>query len=257
SEDEEIRRRFFREAEIAGNLQHRNVTTVYDFGFEGDVPYLVQEYLPGEDLDHVIARGALDGEQKLDYLIQIAAGLAYAHEQGVIHRDVKPSNVRVVEGTRVKIMDFGIAKLANLDSQLTKTGMTLGTASYLSPEQIQGGELTQAADIFSFGVLAYELYAHRRPFDAQSLSNLFYQILSVEPPPLRELDPTCPPAVAAVIERCLRKDPRERWPSCAAIVAALEPLRGTTSGDASVRRTAAIPVQRDPSGGAGGVSLGG
>src|SRR4029079_14897526 len=96
SDDEEMRKRFFREAEIAGNLQHRNVTTVYDFGFEGEVPYLVQEYLPGEDLDQLIARRSLDPEQKLDYLIQIAAGLAYAHEQGVIHRDVKPSNVRVV-----------------------------------------------------------------------------------------------------------------------------------------------------------------
>ena len=227
SEDEDIRSRFFREAEIAGNLHHRNVTTVYDFGFQDGVPYLVQEFLPGEDLDQLIRRRALTPELKLEYLIQVAAGLEYAHSQGVIHRDIKPSNIRVIGGGRIKIMDFGIAKLANLQSQLTKTGMTLGTAFYLAPEQIRGEEVTVGVDIFSFGVLAYELFAHRRPFDGENLSHLFYQILTVEPPPLRSLDPECPEALAAAIEKCLRKDARERWRSCAEIVAALEPLRGT------------------------------
>ncbi len=227
SEDEDIRSRFFREAEIAGNLHHRNVTTVYDFGFQDGIPYLVQEFLPGEDLDQLIGRRALTPELKLEYLIQVAAGLEYAHSQGVIHRDIKPSNIRVIGGGRIKIMDFGIAKLANLQSQLTKTGMTLGTAFYLAPEQIRGEEVTVGVDIFSFGVLAYELFAHRRPFDGENLSHLFYQILTVEPPPLRSLDPECPEALAAAIEKCLRKDARERWRSCAEIVAALEPLRGT------------------------------
>ncbi|HVS04498.1 MAG TPA: serine/threonine-protein kinase, partial [Thermoanaerobaculia bacterium] len=154
TEDDDIRLRFFREAEIAGNLQHRNVVTVYDFGFHDGVPYLVQEFLSGEDLDQGIKRrDALSEERKLEILLQVAAGLEYAHSQGVIHRDIKPGNVRVLDGGRVKIMDFGIAKLANVESQLTRTGMTLGTASYLAPEQIKGEAITPAADVFSFGVL--------------------------------------------------------------------------------------------------------
>src|SRR5687768_3951643 len=131
----------------------------------------------------------------------------------------------VVDGGRVKIMDFGIAKLANLDSQLTKTGMTLGTASYLAPEQIRGEDVTHAADIFSYGVLAYELFAHRRPFEGQSLSNLFYQILSAEPPPLDSMATGCPPELAAIVQRCLDKDPAKRWKDCGELAAALEPLR--------------------------------
>ena len=237
SEAEDVRRRFYREAEIAGNLQHRNVVTVYDFGEVDEVPYLVQEYLPGEDLDQLILRRALTDDVKLDYLLQIATGLQYAHAQGVIHRDIKPSNVRVVDGGRVKIMDFGIAKLANLESQLTKTGMTLGTASYLAPEQIRGEDLTHAADIFSFGVLAYELFAHRRPFEGQSLSNLFYQILSAEPPPLDSMAAGCPPELAAIVQRCLDKDPAKRWRDCGELLAALEPLRDVMATSHEAERT--------------------
>ena len=110
--------RFFREAEIAGNLEHRNITTIFDFGFEDGVPYLVQEYLTGEDLDHMIARrDPLSLERKLDILTQVATGLAYAHGQGVIHRDIKPGNIRLLEDGRVKIMDFGIAKLTDHESR--------------------------------------------------------------------------------------------------------------------------------------------
>ena len=253
SDSEDMRRRFFREAEIAGNLQHKNVTTVYDFGFEGEVPYLVQEYLPGEDLDKVMARRALSDGEKLDYLIQVAAGLAYAHEQGVIHRDIKPSNVRVADDGRIKIMDFGIAKLANQDSQLTKTGMTLGTASYLAPEQIRGDELTWAVDIFSFGVVAYELFAHRRPFEATSISSLFYRVLSVQPPPLRTVAPDCPPELAAIIERCLAKEPSDRWPSAGSLWLALEGMRDAypRAGQGEIaERTERLPVgdYADPEG---------
>ena len=243
SDADEMRRRFFREAEIAGNLQHRNVVTVYDFGVEGEVPYLVQEYLPGEDLDQLIARRALSDAQKLDYLLQIATGLQYAHAQGVIHRDIKPSNVRVVEGGRVKIMDFGIAKLAHLESQLTKTGMTLGTASYLAPEQIRGEDITHAADIFSYGVLAYELFAHRRPFEGQSLSNLFYQILSAEPPALTTFAAGCPPELAAIVASCLDKDPARRPRDGGELVAALEPLRGSMTSGHEVERTQVLGLE--------------
>ncbi|MEM7584482.1 MAG: serine/threonine-protein kinase [Acidobacteriota bacterium] len=158
SSDEEIRNRFFQEAEIAGNLQHRNITTVYDFGIHEGLPYLIQEYLSGEDLDSKIKRrDFLPYPEKLYYLLQIARGLAKAHAKGVIHRDIKPANIRVLEDGTVKIMDFGIAKLAQQESGLTQTGMTLGTAAYLAPEQIRGEAVDTATDIFSFGVLAYEL----------------------------------------------------------------------------------------------------
>jgi len=129
AEDEEIRRRFFREAEIAGNLQHRHVVTVFDLGVQEGVPYLVQEYLPGEDLAHKIKRkDVLDEYTKLSYLAQVAEGLEYAHRQGVVHRDIKPANIRILDDDSVKIMDFGIAKLASAETQLTHTGMEIGRA---------------------------------------------------------------------------------------------------------------------------------
>jgi serine/threonine protein kinase len=133
TEGEEIRERFFREVEIIGNLEHPNITVVHDFGIQEDVPYIVEEYLTGEDLTHIIkGRRALSDRQKIDILLQLARGLEYAHSQQIIHRDIKPSNIRILENGRVKLMDFGIAKLAHTHSGLTQTGMTLGTASYLA-----------------------------------------------------------------------------------------------------------------------------
>ena len=237
TEDEQIRQRFFREAEIAGNLQHRNVTTVYDFGFHGDVPYLVQEFLSGEDLDHYVKRKAyLSTEQKLDILLQVAAGLEYAHACGVIHRDIKPANVRLLEGGRVKIMDFGIAKLANEQSQLTRTGTTLGTAAYLAPEQIHGGAIDGRVDVFSYGVLAYELLTYKRPFEAQTISSLFYQILSVEPVPLEMVWGECPPKLAALVGRCLHKDAAERFATFTQVIAELQGVWDTAHAASSETR---------------------
>src|SRR6188474_1506214 len=153
---EDIRQRFYREAEIAGNLEHRNIVTVFDFGFEDTVPYLVQEYLPGEDLDHRMGRREpFPAPRKLEILEQIAEGLAYAHGQGVIHRDIKPGNIRLLEDGRVKIMDFGIARLQSVETRLTKAGMTVGTAAYLSPEQVRGEPGGPQADVWAWGVLAY------------------------------------------------------------------------------------------------------
>ena len=214
SEDEDIRQRFFREAEIAGNLQHKNIVTIHDFGLEDGIPYLVQEYLTGEDLLHAVnRRDPLPLERKLDILLQVAHGMAYAHSQGVIHRDIKPANVRLLEDGRVKIMDFGIAKLAHVESGLTKEGMTVGTAAYLPPEQIRGEKVDTRADIFSFGVLAYELLGMVRPFDGKTLSTLLYQILSHEPKPLAEVRPDLPPRVTRIVMRCLEKEAANRCPS--------------------------------------------
>jgi serine/threonine protein kinase len=246
SEDEEMRRRFFREAEIAGNLHHRNVTTVYDFGFQGEVPYLVQEFLSGEDLDQVIKRREhLSDDVKVDYLVQIAAGLEYAHSQGVVHRDIKPGNIRVLDTGRIKIMDFGIAKLTHVESQLTRTGTTLGTSSYLAPEQIKGEDVTSAVDIYSFGVVAYELLTFQRPFEGQTISSLFYKILSHEPEPLQSLWASCSDQLAAVVHGCLAKEPRDRYASMGEVLADLSPIAESARiarADSDRQPTRTIPL---------------
>ena len=221
--DQEARQRFFREAEIAGSLEHRNITTVFDFGMHDETPYLVEEYLPGEDLAHMLRRQQpQDLATRLDFLAQIASGLEYAHHQGVIHRDIKPSNIRVLESGRCKIMDFGTAKLADVESHLTQAGMTLGTVAYLSPERLLGRETRINADIFSYGVLAYELLSFRRPFSGRNIPHLIDQVLNASPIPLQDAWPDCPPSLAEVVHRCLLKDPDERYAQCHEILADLQ-----------------------------------
>jgi tRNA A-37 threonylcarbamoyl transferase component Bud32/tetratricopeptide (TPR) repeat protein len=226
AEDEEIRKRFFREAEIAGNLQHRHVVTVFDLGVQDGVPYLVQEYLPGEDLAHKIKRrDPLDDYTKLSYLVQVAEGLEYAHAQGVVHRDIKPANIRILEDGSVKIMDFGIAKLASAETQLTHTGMAMGTAGYLPPEQIRGEKVDLRADIFSYGVLSYELLAGSRPFQADNMSAVLFQIIGQEPAALSSVWPACPPALERIVKKSLAKNPAERYASFTPLLAELRPIR--------------------------------
>ncbi len=223
--DEKLRQRFFREGQIAAGLQHANVTTVHDLGVQGGVPYLVQEFLAGEDLDHLIETGAeLKTSTRLDILLQIARGLEYAHQAGVLHRDVKPSNIRVLADGTVKIMDFGIAKLLNTDTRLTGTGVAMGTAGYLAPEQLRSEELDERADVFSFGVLAYELLTGQRPFQGEDFSQISYQLLYVEPSPVNELWPECPTMLGTIVGRCLAKDRVARYPDFTRVIADLEPL---------------------------------
>lgn len=223
AEDPETQQRFLREAEIGGNLHHRNIVTVYEFGYEGQTPYLVQEYLSGEDLDQKIKRrDSIPLAQRILWLVQIARGLAYAHARGVIHRDVKPSNVRILEDGTVKILDFGIAKLLRSPSNLTQAGVTLGTAAYLAPEQIRGEPSDARTDVFSFGVLAYELLSYQRPFQAAEIPAILYKILNTEPVNLERLVPECPPQLVGIVHRCLSKNPEARFSPTDTLVAALE-----------------------------------
>jgi serine/threonine-protein kinase len=225
TDSEDIRQRFYREAEIAGNLEHRNVVMVFDFGFEDTVPYLVQEYLPGEDLDHRMnRREPFPTPLKLEILEQIAEGLTYAHGQGVIHRDIKPGNVRLLEDGRVKIMDFGIARLQSVETRLTKAGMTVGTAAYLSPEQVRGEPGETQADVWAWGVLAYELLSGAKPFDAPGMAGLLDLVLGEEPKPLDVVWKECPPQLAALVARCLEKNPGKRYASFADVLADLRPM---------------------------------
>ncbi len=191
--DDEIKNRFFREAELAGNLHHRNITTIYDFGVENGIPYIVQEFLTGEDLDKKIKRGdPILVARKVEILMAIADGLAYAHNASIVHRDVKPANVRVLEDGTVKVMDFGIAKSLQTESNLTQTGITLGTSAYLAPEQIRGEAIDRRTDIFSMGVLSYELLTYRKPFRGEHLSTVLYKILNDTPEPIETLTQDVP-----------------------------------------------------------------
>lgn len=212
--NKDIRNRFFREAQLAGSLQHPNITMVYEFGFEGEVPFMVQEFLPGEDLDRLIKGNApLTTDDKLRILIGIALGLEYAHKAGVMHRDIKPANVRVLENRSVKIMDFGIAKSVDPADDITQTGITVGSSSYMSPEQIGGDAVDFRTDIFSFGVLAYELLSGGKPFRDENLFLLLEQIVKENPRPLAEAAPDLPPALVAIVERAMSKRPDDRFAS--------------------------------------------
>jgi serine/threonine-protein kinase len=243
AEDAETRERFVREAEIGGNLQHRNIVTIFEFGYHEQVPYLVQEYLSGEDLDRKIKRkDFLTIPEKILYLVQIARGLAYAHGRGIVHRDVKPANIRILEDDTAKIMDFGIAKLAQQQSTLTQVGMTLGTAAYLAPEQIRGEPIDQRTDIFSFGVLAYELLTYDRPFQDAQISTVFYKILNTQPPPVRSREATCPPELERIIERCLAKRREDRYPTTAEMLRELESLMRAKKSRESAESVAPAPA---------------
>ncbi|MEM9406506.1 MAG: protein kinase [Acidobacteriota bacterium] len=234
SDEEEIRARFQREAEVVASLQHPNITIVHDFGTHDEVPYLVQEYLSGEDLTDVIARKEeLSLDTKVNYLVQAARGLGHAHKHGIVHRDVKPGNIRRLDDGSIKVMDFGIAKLTNLQTKLTRTGTMLGTAAYLAPEQLGDGEIGPQCDIFSFGVLAYELLAYQRPFEGTTISALLYQVMSQDAAPLREVC-DCTESLSVLIDHCLRKEASDRPASFDEVIRCLtEPEHVQTANVAS------------------------
>ena len=243
SDDEEIKKRFFREAEFAGNLHHRNVTTIYDFGVTDDgTPYIVQEFLTGDDLDKAIKKKEpLTLARKLQILIDVCDGLGYAHTSGIIHRDIKPSNIRILEDGTVKIMDFGIAKSLVSQSTLTQTGITLGTASYLAPEQIRGEDLDPRTDIFSLGVVAYEIVTGQKPFTGDHISTVLYKIMNEMPAPPSSLDPALSSGLDAMVLKALEKDRTKRFASCAEMRAECQTLLQTVPDGPAFQ----MPVERD------------
>jgi serine/threonine protein kinase len=210
SDEAEQRARFLREAQAAGSLRHHNIVTVYDHGEDGGQPYIAMELVEGVDLEAVIrSREPLPVEAKIDILRQVCEGLSCAHRSGIVHRDVKPANIRVTPDGDVKIMDFGIAHLQS--STMTRGGAVLGTVHYMAPEQVEGRKADHRADIFSVGAIAYELLAYRRPFDAETLTSVMFRITH-DVPDMAAIPPSAnSPRLEAVVQRALAKAPSDRY----------------------------------------------
>jgi serine/threonine protein kinase len=220
SMDPEMRERFYREARASGKLQHENLAIVYDVGEIEGRPYIVMEYLKGKDLGAIIkAKTPLTLPQKLDYSRQICKGLAFVHSENIIHRDIKPENIMIVDGGKVKILDFGIAR--PVSSKLTQAGTRVGTPWYMSPEQIKGDGIDKRSDIFSFGVLLYELLTYRRPFEGDD-TTVMYKIVHEEPPPIQLDDVEMQEELKALLAKCLAKSANDRYNSFAEVMSALE-----------------------------------
>ena len=209
--DRDARARFRQEARAAARLQHPNIVTIYEFGEQDDSPYLIMEFLGGDDLEGLMRRDPpLSLEHRLDIIAQLCDGLAFAHDQGVVHRDIKPGNVRVLEDGSVKLLDFGLATVQRADAA---AGTCAGSAAYASPEQLSSERVDGRADLFSVGVLAYELLTGRQPFTGDSPAAVAYQVLKEEPPLLRSVAPQLPEALEKVITRALQKKRDQRWSS--------------------------------------------
>jgi eukaryotic-like serine/threonine-protein kinase len=208
---EQLRPRFYREAKAVAKLQHRNIVTVFEFAEEGTTPFIVMEFLRGTSLQaRLEAEPPLTLDDKLDTVAQLCAGLGYAHEQGIVHRDVKPANIFLLTDSTVKLLDFGIAKLTT--SNLTRQGDVLGSPSYMSPEQVLGKENVDGrADVFSAGVVLFELLAGRKPFEGDTTTAIVLKILHEEAPAVDAVHPGIPSRLAAVVKRALEKDPEKRY----------------------------------------------
>ena len=212
AETPELKARFLREAQAAGGLRHQNIVTVYDLGEDHGQPYIAMEFVEGQDLEKIIqTRQPLSAEWKIDVLRQVCEGLAFAHRAGIVHRDVKPANIRVTSDGEVKIMDFGITHLQS--STMTKSGLVLGTVHYMAPEQVEGQKIDHRADIFSVGAIAYELLAYRRPFDGDSLTQVMFHIMRKDPDFTALPRTDFSPGLEAIVQRALAKPVAERYQS--------------------------------------------
>jgi Tol biopolymer transport system component len=246
SQDGDRLRRFEQEAKAAGVLNHPNVTAVYDIGSHDGAPYVVQELLEGETLRAILAGGRLSPRKAIDYGLQITHGLAAAHEKGIVHRDLKPENLFVTNDGRVKILDFGLAKLTQPEvrgdptslptaTAGTEPGVVMGTLGYMSPEQVRGKPADARSDIFSFGAILYEMLAGQRAFRGDSAADTMSAILKEEPPDLSATNQNVSPGLERVVRHCLEKNPEQRFHSAHDVAFDLEALSGV-----SQPRTAAV-----------------
>src|SRR5215470_5228268 len=232
-------RRFEQEAQAAGALNHPNILVIYHIGTDDGAPYIVSELLDGETLRERLAGGPLPQRKAIDYGLQMAHGLAAAHEKGIIHRDLKPENVFVTKDGRLKILDFGLAKLLvdndgsrALDEMSTRRvatdpGVVMGTIGYMSPEQLRGRVVDHRTDIFSFGAIFYEMLSGKRAFRGESTADTMSAILREDPPDLSSTNQNVAPALERIVNHCLEKSPDERFHSANDLGFAIEALSGS------------------------------
>ena len=249
----QARERFFREAETAGRLQHPDIVAIFDAGEDGSLAYIAMQYLSGHDLQvHTSAARLLPLATVLDIAARVAEALAYAHRQGVVHRDIKPANVMIdLEAGAVKVTDFGIARIA--DASRTRTGMVLGTPSFMSPEQMSGRRVDGRSDLYSLGVMLFQLLTGALPHRADSMARLMAQIANEPAPDVRTLRPELSEALANVVALALEKRPEMRYAdgqqmaqdlrACAAIEARARGLRAAAAASAATPLD--LPAQSD------------
>ncbi len=228
--DPDFKKRFHREAQSAAGLNHPNIITVYDFGEEQGLTFMAMELLEGVDLREAIRSRALGHlGRKLEVMVQILEGLAFAHSRGVVHRDLKPGNLHLQPSGHVKILDFGLARLGASD--MTKTGTVMGTPHYMSPEQVRGQKADARSDVFSLGSVFYELLSNHRPFEAESVHGVLLQITDHEPDPMRKWEPEIPAGLVALVERAISKDATKRYPDAGEMLRALIEVREAIGGE--------------------------
>lgn len=260
--DTDRQRRFELEARAASALNHPNIVAVYDTGWYEGAPFLVSELLEGQSLAERVAQGPVPVRKGLECAVQVARGLAAAHERGIVHRDLKPANLFVTSQGQIKILDFGIAKLTYAGEELkrvaatssTTPGLILGTLGYMSPEQARGGVVDARSDQFSLGCVLYELLAGQAPFHRPSAAETIAAVLEAEPPPLSEVNARVPRPVVWVVERCLAKDPQDRYSATGDLARDLELVLNRLSELSP--STAALPHRRRTVGRVGVALLG-
>jgi serine/threonine protein kinase len=209
---EDLRKRFHREASLAAKLRHPNIITIYDFGEEDGRLYIAMELLDGNDLKSVISKSNTSLEVKLDWMVQLCRAFGYAHRHHIVHRDIKPSNIQIRANGRPVVTDFGIARAAS--SEITRKGVIMGTPEYIAPEQILELRVDHRADIFSLGLLFYEMLTGTHPFRADSLAATAHKILNEKAVPPESLNPSIPQAISAIVRKAIDRNVNSRYQSC-------------------------------------------
>src|SRR3984885_14263621 len=247
-------RRFEQEARAVAALNHPNILAVFDIGEQNGSPFIVSELLEGESLRAALDRGVMPQRKTIEYGVQIAHGLAAAHEKGIVHRDLKPENVFITKDGRIKILDFGLAKLIQsptsrpdeltLTSSHTVAGVVMGTASYMAPEQVRGESADTRTDIFAFGSVLYEMLSGVRAFKRDTAAETMTAVLKDDPPELSDPVRNVSPTLERIVRRCLEKSPDQRFQSARDLSFALSALSGTETS--SIARAAAVAAAAAP-----------